>query len=470
MSSCRCSRSGGRCCRSWGWRECSCWTRSGRWRRSWAGWRDIDIALSASRRTTGAVAEVLSKERVVSLHSGCGRCVAISHCAVDHIEASLPLVQPQLEAGTAAPREVLCPPLDVEDAVGSSTTYRCEDAEPTVDQIQVVPVRENGVVVGEPRQADVSKGRIGSHKLGIPVGGQIGAGEGLAVQGEREGERDRGDCIIPVIANVHGARHNAAAYLNYRKTCAGYRRWGRCRRRRRRWAGRRRRRRRWCRYVPRSLDYNWHGRAGLKVAYRRIGWIGRLIGIKPEVIQRAEANRVRVLILRKSFGVPGYGVGELSNIPRCAAISSISLGAIMCKARMLKRRMKSGVRDVYSGSNRHTEGLDGAIEILVIERVFIVPDASTGVRDFIAHEPDTVGSRRGLDLVYCRAGPSHDRRLLSHGGACGSKTKGLVDSGYGVLTVRSVVIHVALARMTLAPGAFVGDDVFRFGKIRRPWV
>jgi hypothetical protein len=91
VSSCRCSRSGccrgGRCCRRWGWRECSCWTRSGRGRRSWAGWRDIDIALSASRRASGAVAEVLSKERVVSLHSGCGRCVAISHCAVDHVKA-----------------------------------------------------------------------------------------------------------------------------------------------------------------------------------------------------------------------------------------------------------------------------------------------------------------------------------------------------------------------------------------------
>jgi len=97
--SCGCSRSRwrrrvsscgrGSCCGRWcrRWRECSCWTRSGRGRRSWAGWREIDIALSASRRTTGAVAEVLSKERVVSLHSGCGRCVAISHCAVDHVKA-----------------------------------------------------------------------------------------------------------------------------------------------------------------------------------------------------------------------------------------------------------------------------------------------------------------------------------------------------------------------------------------------
>ena len=50
----------------------------------------------------------------------------------------------------------------------------------------------------------------------------------------------------------------------------------------------------------------------------------------------------------------------------------------------------------------------------------------------------------------------------------GSKTKRLVNSAiHGVLTVRSVVIHVALVGMTLAPGAFVRDDVFRFGKIGR---
>src|SRR6266480_954819 len=134
---------------------------------------------------------------------------------------------------------------------------------------------------------------------------------------------------------------------------------------------------------------------------------------------------------------------------------------------MLRRCVKADVRDVYSGSNRHAERLEGAIEVLVVQRIFIVPDPSSGVGDFVAHEPDTVGSRRGLDLVYRRAGPSHNRRLLSHGGSCASKTKGLVNSGYGVRTVRSVVIHVALVRMTLAPGSFVGDNVFRFGKIRR---
>ena len=47
---------------------------------------------------------------------------------------------------------------------------------------------------------------------------------------------------------------------------------------------------------------------------------------------------------------------------------------------------------------------------------------------------------------------------------------GLVNPEYAVLTVGSVVIHVALSWMALAPGAFVRDDVTRFGKICRPRV
>ena len=160
----------------------------------------------------------------------------------------------------------------------------------------------------------------------------------------------------------------------------------------------------------------------------------------------------------------------MGNIPRCVAISSIALGAIICPTGMLQRRMKADVRDVYSGREGHAERLDGAIEVLVVQRVFVVPDASGGVRDFVAHEPDAIVSLIRLNLIYCRTCPSHDRRMLSHGGSGTSKTKGLINSGYGVRAVRSVVIHVALVRMTLAPGPFVGDNVFRFGKIRRSWV
>jgi len=407
------------------------------------------------------------KAGVVSLHSRSSAAVALSHCAVDHVEASLSLIQLQLELGTAAPREggVLRAPLNVENAVGRSATYRCEYAIPGVDQKQIAPVREDRVVVTGPRQADVREGGVRSRELGIAVGRQIDRGEGMVVQGEREGEWYGGDAVVTMIAGVHVARHNVSAYLNYCKTCA--RRWGRRRRKRRRRAGCRCRAWRRQRDIPSSLNPNKRRRAGLKVANGCIGGIWRLIGIKPEVIQSAEANRVGILILRKSFRAPGDRACVLGNSPRCAAISSISLGTIMCKAGMLRRRMKANVRDVYSGSNMHAERLDGAIEVLVVQGIFIVPDSSSGVRYFIAHEPDTVISRVRLNLVYRRTGPSHNRRMLSHGWSSSIKIKGLINSSYGVRAVRSVVIHVALVRMTLAPDAFVRNDVFRFGKVRR---
>src|SRR5262249_5055727 len=103
-------------------------------------------------------------------------------------------------------------------------------------------------------------------------------------------------------------------------------------------------------YIPRSLDQNLFRQAGLKEAYRRIRRVWRLVRIKPEVIQGPEANRVRVLILRKSFRAPGDRACVLGNIPRRAAIPGISLGAIVCKGGMLGRCMKSDVRNVYSWS------------------------------------------------------------------------------------------------------------------------
>src|SRR5262249_27923772 len=152
----------------------------------------------------------------------------------------------------------------------------------------------------------------------------------------------------------------------------------------------------------------------LKITYRRVGWVRGLVGIKPEVIQGAKANCVGILILGKRFRSPSDRTSVLGNSPRSTAISSISLGAIVGPTGMLRRCMKIDVRNVYSGSNRHAERLDRAIEVLVIERIFIVPHASAGVRDFVAHEPNTIIAVIRFDLVYCRTGPSRDCRLRSH--------------------------------------------------------
>ena len=87
----------------------------------------------------------------------------------------------------------------------------------------------------------------------------------------------------------------------------------------------------------------------------------RLIGIEPEIIQRAEANRVGVLILRKRFRAPGDRACVLGNSPRSAAIALVIKRAIICPAGLLDRRMKSDVGDVYSWPKRYAEGLDRAI-------------------------------------------------------------------------------------------------------------
>jgi hypothetical protein len=107
-------------------------------------------------------------------------------------------------------------PLDVEDAVGRRPTGRGKDSKPAIDQIQVVPVRVYGVVVGGQRQALVAERRIRGRELRIAVGRQIDRVEGLVVQRVREGQRDGGYLIISVIADIRRAWHDTASYLSYR--------------------------------------------------------------------------------------------------------------------------------------------------------------------------------------------------------------------------------------------------------------
>ena len=151
-----------------------------------------------------------------------------------------------------------------------------------------VPIWEDGVVVGEPRQANVTEGGIQGRELGIAVGRQIDARVRVAIERVSERERDGGDQIIRVITYVRRACHNAAAYLLYGVLAA--RRWccGRCWRGWR--SGRRRRRRRRCWHIPGSLDHNWYWPTGLKEANCCIRRIWRLVRIKPKVKQRPRSR------------------------------------------------------------------------------------------------------------------------------------------------------------------------------------
>lgn len=193
-----------------------------------------------------------------------------------------------------------------------------------------------------------------------------------------------------------------------------------------------------------------------------------MIGIEPEIVKRAPANRVGALILRKGFCVPGDRAGVLRNIPRSAAITLASQDVVVCPARFLRWRVKGDVGHVYSRSQRHSERLDGTIKIFVIQRVFVVPRATAQVGYFVTHKPDTVIAWIWLDPIYCRTrrGPSHDSRLHSRCAAnrCEREIGGPADSE---LTVGGVVIHVALARIRLAPVPFMRSHVLRFSKISR---
>jgi hypothetical protein len=190
-----------------------------------------------------------------------------------------------------------------------------------------------------------------------------------------------------------------------------------------------------------------------------------LISVEPEIVKCSEANRIRVLILRKGLAVPGDRGRVLGNGPRHVAISGVSYRAIVGEARMLRWRMEPDVTNINSSSNRHSKRLDPAIEVLVIERVLIMPDAGIRSGHFVTHEPDTIAAWGRLNLIHGRAGPSRDGRVLSYGRASSAKVEIRRATTHGMLTVRSVVKHIALGGMTLTPDAFVRDDVVGFSKI-----
>jgi hypothetical protein len=184
--------------------------------------------------------------------------------------------------------------------------------------------------------------------------------------------------------------------LSWTRCCRGSSRCCCCRRGSSRCGGRSRGcwgwRRTWD--ASRGLDNYLNWRTSLKEAYCRIRRIGPLVGVKPEVIKSAEANRVRVLISRKGLRAPGDRAGVLGNVPRCAAITGVSDRAIVREAWMLRRRVKSDVSDNDSSSYRHAERLNSTIEVLIIDRVFIMPDACIRTCHFVTDEENAVASRR----------------------------------------------------------------------------
>ena len=217
-----------------------------------------------------------------------------------------------------------------------------------------------------------------------------------------------------------------------------------------------------------NLNRYWRARLKEPDVCSAISW--RRGGIKSEVIQCAEANRVSVLVFYKGLAVPGGRRETRSEDPGITAVSKVSLGAIVCKSRMLWRRVEPNVVQYDRREKRVNdfEGLNRAVKVLVIDGVFIVVHPGIWSCHLVTNEENAVISWIRFTLVYRCSGPGHNGRLLSHRVAHEIKGKRLVDSNYAALTIRCIVIHVALGRVSLAPGAFVRDDVFRFSKIGRP--
>ena len=126
-----------------------------------------------------------------------------------------------------------------------------------------------------------------------------------------------------------------------------------------------------------------------------------MVCIEAKVIQRAPANRVGVLIRRKRLRAPGDKVWIAGiHVPRVAAITGISDGAIMRPSGMLRGGMKINIAYINSGSDGNSERLNGAIQVHVKERILVVPHSSIGSSYFVTHVPDAVVTRIRLDLGY----------------------------------------------------------------------
>ena len=128
--------------------------------------------------------------------------------------------------------------------------------------------------------------------------------------------------------------------------------------------------------------------------------------------------------------------------------------------------MKSEIANRDSAPQRHAERLNPTIKILIIDGVLVMPNAGARVRHFETKKPKAIDSGNGLDPVDGCSSPSIDGRGHSHRGS--NRGKGEIHrAGDTVLTVGGVVVHVALPRVSLAPGVLRRSYVLRLGVIRR---
>src|SRR5436190_6193186 len=83
---------------------------------------------------------------------------------------------------------------------------------------------------------------------------------------------------------------------------------------------------------------------------------------------------------------------------------------------MIQWSMKFEIARRNSRCQRHTEGLNRTIKILVIERIFIMPNPSRGICHFVANESNAIGSRLRFDSIDSGTSPGVDGSTHSHRG------------------------------------------------------
>jgi hypothetical protein len=91
--------------------------------------------------------------------------------------------------------------------------------------------------------------------------------------------------------------------------------------------------------------------------------------------------------------------------------------------------------------------LNPSIQILVIQRILIVPHTSGGVSDFVAHEPYAIITGIGLELSNRSARPRFNGRLHPRRRTNTRKRKAVAAATHSELAIGGIVIHVTLPWM-----------------------
>ena len=134
---------------------------------------------------------------------------------------------------------------------------------------------------------------------------------------------------------------------------------------------------------------------------------------------------------------------------------------------MIHRSVKPQVADRYSASERNTEGLDSAIQVLIVESVFVMPNPGRWVRHLEGDERAAICSRDRLDHVDGRSSPGIDGRGHAHRGSNSRKAERARRAADIEPAVGRIVVHVAFPGVGLAPGVLMWSNVLRFGVVGR---